>query len=184
MAMKVIKDINKLIVRKVVEIIFVLSFVFYSTSIWVFKTPQNTLSSTLALATLNYTKIQIEEPQEYSIYPMKDTVALRKQNTWSVNVINNTIFEESYLLVLNYSKSSTIDYSFINISVGQDVFSLDSLPMEEIGDNYYFILDEDTIQSMTKSYEIRVWLKEETENDMQAKQLIMSFEIINGVASV
>ncbi len=182
--MKTIKDINYLILKKVIEIILVFYIMFYSTSIWSFNSTQNDLSTSMTLSSLKHTRLQVKEPQKYSIYPMQNSIALQEQNVWSLYVNNKTMIEESYLLVLNLSKDSTIDYQLLNISLGKDIFSLSDLPMEEISNSYYFILDENTIKNMTKFYEIRIWLKAEIGNEMQAKKMNISFELVNGVASV
>ena len=182
--MKVIKDINHLILKKIIEIVFVVGFVFYSTSLWNLKENKNIFASVFYYNNFNYTKMEIENTIDYNMYPMSDSNALENLSPCSIKIINETSNPEFYLLTLKISKNSTLDYHYLHISLGSKIYSLEDLEMKEEQDSYYFILDEDTIMGMIKSYEIRLWMKQDVENDQQAKQLIISFEIINGVTQL
>ncbi len=182
--MKVIRDIDRLIVKKGMEIVFVIGFVFYSTTLWNLKEKPDIFASAFPYSTFNYTKMEIENPIDYSMYPMADSIALRNLKPCSIKITNETFHSEVYLLALKISKNSTLDYHYLHISLGSEVYSLVDLEMKEEPDCYYFILDEDSIMSMTKNYEIRLWMNQDAGNDQQAKQLIMSFEIINGVTQL
>ena len=88
------------------------------------------------------------------------------------------------MLVLKVGKNSSLDYQYVNIAVDNEVFSLKDLSRIDDQENYYFILDENTLKGEQKIYKMKIWLDERTGNDMQAKQFIMSFQLLNEVTKM
>lgn len=177
--MKTIKDINKLIAKKVIEIVFVLGFVFFSAYLWRSKQAQSFFDSISTLQDLSYTNMKIENPIGYSMFPMSDAYAMQNLKPCSISVINGTYTTEYYTLVLKINKNSDLDYTYLNIGVNQEVFSLKDMDRKDDSDYFIFILDYGIIVGETKAYEVRLWLNTLAENDMQAKELIMEFDLIN-----
>lgn len=177
--MKTIKDINKLIVKKIIEIMFVVCFVFFATYLWRSKQAQSFFASISTFRDLSYTNMNIENPIGYSMFPMSDDFAMQNLKPCTISVFNGTYTPEYYILVLKIDKNSTLDFTYLNIGVNQEVFSLNELNRKDDNDYYIFVLDQDTIVGETKEYKVRVWLNTLAENDMQAKELIMEFDLMN-----
>lgn len=176
--MNIVNDINKVIIKKVIEILLVVCFLFLSFHLWRNKNISS-LASLMAANQTGYTSLDIENPIDYVMYPMKDEDALNNLAPCFLKVINGTYSTESYQLILVVSKESTLDYHYLNISLGDKVYPLMDLPIREDEGSYVFLLDEGTICGETKEYEARIWLDKRTGNDMQSKQLVMSFDLIN-----
>lgn len=178
--MKIVKDINKLIVKKVIEIFFMIGFVFLSTFLWNSKNTKDFLAVAAgSFNNLSYTNISIDNPINYSMYPMTDKNALEKLSPCYIRVSNDTYKMESYALVLKINKASTLDYQYLNIGIDNKIYSLNDLKRKDNIEEYLFILDEASIKGSVKTYEIKLWLNTTAGNDMQAKDLIMTFDLIS-----
>ncbi len=182
--MKTINDINQLILKKVVEILFVASFVFFSVYLWMDSEKQNMFATAAAYSNSNYTSLSIENPIDYSMYPMSDEYAISHLDPCNIKVMNDTLTAENYTLYLKIDKISTLNYHYLHIAIDDNVYNLENLISKEENNNYYFILDKNSIVGATKNYEVKLWLNEIAGNDMQNKQLIMSFEIANEVTKM
>ncbi len=182
--MKIVKDINKLIRRQILEIIFMIGFVMVSTSLWKSSNAEHLLSMVSSTTTLSYTSLQIENPIEYEMFPMHNQYALQNLQPCVVIVSNDTYTEEDYMLVLKIDKSSTLDYQLLNLAIDGEIFSLKDMSLLEEYENYYFVLDENTLKGNRKTYNIQLWMDESAGNEMQAKSLLMNFELMNGVTKM
>lgn len=182
--MKIVRDINKLIITKVVEIIFVLGFVFFASFLWQSKNAQEFLSSIASFSNLYYTNFMVENPIDYSMFPMRDEDAMKNLKPCTIKVINETYTSENYVLVLKVDKSSTMDYHFLHIGINDSVYSLNDLEQIEESNEFTFVLTKDNIMGDTKNYEIRLWLNTLAGNEMQGKNLIMRFDLINETTQV
>lgn len=182
--MKIVKDINKLIITKVVEIFLVVGFVFLASYLWRSKNAQEFFSSIASFSNLYYTNFMIENPIDYSMFPMRDEDAMQNLKPCTVKVMNETYTSENYALILKIDKTSTMDYHYIHIGINDKVYALNDLGQVEETENYVFTLAKDTIVGNTKNYEIRVWLNTLAGNEMQGKNLIMHFDLINETTQV
>lgn len=182
--MKIVKDINKLIITKVVEIVFVVGFVFLASYLWRSKNAQDFFSSIVSFSNLYYTNFTIENPIDYSMFPMLDEDAMQNLKPCTIKVMNETYTSENYVLVLKINKESTMDYHFLHISINDEIYSLNNLKQAEEEEEIVFVLAKDNVVGSTKIYEIRLWLNSLTGNEMQGKNLIMHFDLINETAQV
>lgn len=182
--MKMIKEIDKLIRIKVLEIVFLVAFVMVSTSLWKSSSTEELFSMVSSFGNLSYTSIQIENPIQYEMFPMRNQDALKNVKPCVVLVSNDTYTEEEYMLVLKIDKSSTLDYHVLNISMGGEVFSLKDLPLLEETLNYYFVLDENKLKGDKRRYEIQLWMDASAGNEMQSKSLAMNFELMNSITKM
>lgn len=182
--MKIVRDINKLIITKVVEILFVLGFVFFASFLWQSKNAQGFLSSIVSFSNLYYTNFTVENPIDYSMFPMRDEDAINNLKPCTIKVINETYTSENYVLVLKIKKESTMDYHFLHVSINDSVYSLNDLEQLEESDAFVFVLTKDNIVGDTKNYEIRLWLNTLAGNEMQGKNLILNFDLINETTQV
>ncbi len=64
------------------------------------------------------------------------------------------------------------------------IYSLKDLESKDTNDEIVFILARDSIVGEVKTYNIRLWLDSQTGNEMQAKNLIMNFDLINETTQV
>ena len=159
--MKIVRDINKLIVKKVLEIVFLVFFVFFATFLW------RTSGKEYLLASVS--------GKEEALSRLKPCI---------LTVSNNTYTEESYMLVLRIAKSSSLDYKFLNLSINGVVSSLTDLPRLEETEDYYFVLDQNSMKGSEKKYHVLLWMDASTGNEMQSKSLFMGFEIMNEVTKL
>lgn len=175
--MIVVKDINKLILKKVLEIVFVFCFLLISTFLWRSKNAQLFSSAISTFSNLNYTNIKVDSPIEYTMFPMDDQDAMQNLKPCIVSVRNETYTLENYTLILKIDKNSTMDYQFLNIGIDNTIYTLKDLFRQEEDNYYIFVLDTDQISGNIKKYEIRVWLNNLADNNMQSKDLIMNFDL-------
>ena len=182
--MKIVEDINRLILKKVVEIVFMVSFVFFATYLWRGKHSQNMLAAMNSFHNLSYTDLIVTDPIDYSMYPMTDEYAMQYLKPCLIQVINETYTHENYTLVLKINKKSSLDYHFLNLGLNEKVYSLKDLESKDTNDEIVFILARDSIVGEVKTYNIRLWLDSQTGNEMQAKNLIMNFDLINETTQV
>lgn len=177
--MKIKKDINRLILKKILEITFVLCFAIVSTYLWQSKNAQLFSNSISTFSSMHYTNIKVDSPIQYNMFPMRDEEAMQNLKPCIVSVINGTYILEEYTLILKIDKNSTLDYQFLNIGIDNMIYSLKDLYRQEEDNYYIFVLDTAQILGNTKKYEVRLWLNSMTGNDQQSKTLIMDFDLKN-----
>lgn len=182
--MKMKKDINRLIAVRVVEIIFISTFLIVSYPVWQNIEVTKLAKQTLSESNLNFTSLKVKNPLSYTMYPMSKTNAINKLEATTLIIENNTLTEEEYILSLKISKSSTLDYNCLNIAIDEKVMPLNSLEIKEDSANYYFVIDENKIQGDYREYKIKLWMDEKTGNEMQNKKLSLSFEIRKSVTKI
>lgn len=175
--MEGINNVNKLVIIKIFEIVFTICVVFFSVQLWHSKGTQNFFVNSLLPSTLSYTNLTIENPIDYSLYPMTDEMAMETLKPSFVKVSNDTYTMEGYFLTLKIDKSSTLDYRYLKISLNDKIYLLSDLEKFEYNDIYSFVLDKNVIASSMKTYIVRLWLDTSAGNDMQAKNLVMYFDL-------
>ena len=148
--MKIVESINKLIIKKVIEIVFVICFVCVATVLWQNKNTQNLFSSVAAFQEVKNTTLKVADTIDYRMYPMQDEVALKTLSPCYLTVENATNTKEEYALVLIIDKKSSLDYRYLNISVGEKVFTLMDLEQREDEEEILFILSRDALTSDKK----------------------------------
>ncbi len=182
--MKVIKNINKIIFIKGIEIIFTLIFIVYVTNLYKSEQVQEVFKSIAAFNNVNYTNLTVKNQINYSMYPMTDEKAMKKLVPCTLTVSNETYKKENYTLVLKINKSSTMDLSYLHISIDDSIYSLNSLEKEETENEIIFVLNRDTISGESRDYNIRLWLYITAENNLQDTNLVMHFDLINDTLSL
>lgn len=182
--MKIVKDINKMIVRKVMEIVFVVAFIFGSAQIWNNEKTQEVLNSIATFSNANHLDLQVKNQINYSMYPMTDEKAMERLVPCTLIVSNGTYTTEAYSLVLKINKSSTLDYNYLHISVDDSIYALNALEKEVTENEIIFVLDRNTLMAEQKEYQVRLWLNELAGNDLQAKNLSLKFDLINETTQV
>lgn len=181
---KIVKDINKLVLKKIVEIVFVLGFIVLSNYLWHSTNTQNLVAAINTYHNLNYTNFKVEDPIDYEMFPMTDEFAMKNLTPCHIYISNETYTVETYKLILKISKESTIDYRFLHIAIDQAIYQLNDLTKQEEENAYIFVLDKNTIQGESKVYEIRLWLSTLADNESQGEELILKFDLKNETTKV
>ena len=176
--MKITKDINKIIVRKIVEIVFVFAFVLYAGHLWNSENTQEFLTTIATFSNANYVDFSVDNSMNYVMFPMTDEQATKSINPCIIHVNNGTYTLQDYTLVLKIDKTSTMDYHYLNISINGTIYHLNTLETIEDDNEFIFILDKNNIVAETKDYAIQLWLSSIAGNEMQGKNLTMNFDLI------
>ncbi len=184
--MKLKKDINRLIIAKVIEIIFICVFLVVIAPLR--KNMENIASMALLSPTpedkLSYTTLAIGDIPTNSIIPIDDNKALTDIKDTILTVKNDSLIKENYILLLSISKKSSLDYNVLNIAIDNKVKKLNQLVMEEDNNNYHFILDENALEGDSKEYKVKLWLDNSVGNEMHGKSLILDYEIAKSVTEL
>lgn len=182
--MKLKKNINMLIVSKIIEIMFVCAFIFVSIPLWQRMNNVSNLSTALSNNGLIYTGLSVENKLNYSMYPMTTEDALNNLKASKIIVRNDSLTFEEYSVLLTISKESTLDYNCLNIAIDDLVMPLNSMDILEDEENYNFIIDTNNLKGEQKEYLVKIWMDENTGNEMQGKSLILSFELVKSITKI
>ena len=173
-----------LIAAKIVEIAYIIAFIFVSIPLWKQINEVTNYTSVFSHNGLTYTGFTVENELDYSMYPMANEDALVRVKPTKVIVANNSLTEEEYTITLKISKYSTLDYNCLNIAIDDLVMPLNSMDRSEDNENYYFIIDTNKLRGNTEEYLIKIWMDEQTGNEMQGKSLTVSFELTESVTKI
>lgn len=180
--MKSIRIINRLIMSKIIEIIFIITFLVLSHSLY--KKNSQLLSALNISNNFHFTNLFIENDFNNIMVPLSKTNALKNLKPTKLIVKNDTLTKEEYVLMLKYSKKIDIDYNYLNIAINDKIVPLNTLKKAEDNKNNYFILEENQIMGEEKEYLIRLWLDEKVENNIYKKRLNVEFELVKGTANI
>ena len=101
----------------------------------------------VALSFDGFDRLTTMEDNNYEVLQPK-TVTLR----------NGTQNEKDYKLVYVYSKTSTVNYKDIKLSLDNHIYALSDMKYTEDNNYYYFVLDVDSLDAYTsKDYDARIW---------------------------
>lgn len=169
------KELNKLIRKKIFEIIFIVIFLIGSEPIWEKVHKETELSSTIALNGSSY--LEIDNPINYLMRPMSDEKAINYLKPCHITIKNALKDDADYTLTLKVSKDSTMDLNNIHILINDKVYNLTSLNKENETDNVYYILAQDNLKE-NNEYDVIFWLKENAYGTSSNQKLIFNFELI------
>lgn len=172
------KNINKIIHIKIMEIMMVVVFVIGSYFIWsslnqseLFQLLENTSLPT------SYAYIEVLNENQYNMYPIEDEEAMKNLMPNTIQMVNNTYFDTLYSLGIRVRKTSTLDYQNLKLSMQNKVSYLKDFYVAEDNIYYYFLLEEGNIQASTISYDIKIWLDVESNADVFGKTF--EYEFVN-----
>ena len=174
--MKSIKIINHLIVGKIIEIICIIMFIFFTNSL--FKKDSTIFSTLNNKNELIFTEFFVENVFNDITIPLSKTEALNKLRPTNIIVKNNTLTQEEYKVILKISKNTLIDYNYLNISINNKSKPLNTLDKNEDKINHYFTIIKDKIKGGEKEYSVKVWLDEKAENTSSSEKQNLSYEVI------
>lgn len=176
--MKEIKSINKLIISKIIEIMFSIAFIVVSIPLITNLNNSNALKEAAAYDKISYNSLKIDNPINYDMYPMTNEDAINNLIPCKLTISNESNTSEKYTLILKISKKSTMDYKYLNISVDNEIYSLEELKYDEDDYNIIFKLEEGILVANNKTYLTKIWLNENANNDQQATTLSYSFDLL------
>lgn len=89
---------------------------------------------------------------------------------------NRNGFKKDFELLLLVSKESTISYEDLKVAIGEKIYNIKSVEMLEDDDNYYFIIDNFSLDAYSEdSIEVRLWLDEDIKVSPNDKSLTTNF---------
>lgn len=171
------KNINKIIYSKCIEIMMVVLIAAISFPLWKKLENNEVLSIASSYADVQYSHLEVEYGQNSNLYPMSNENALKTVNPTILTIVNDSKTEEEYTLYLSITKTSSLDFHCLNISFNDIVKPLDELFVAEDEATYYFALISDKLNGETKNYPFKMWMDESTGNEMQGKTLNYNFEL-------
>ncbi len=176
------KNLDKVIHLKLAEICFLFIVIVVSFPLWKTLEKNEMLSTAATYADAQFTYVEVENLPNNSIYPVTNEWASMNIKPTTIKVINDTRTEEDYVLALSIEKNSTLDYHCLNISFDNVIKPLENLLTSEDEEKYYFTLATDSIQGEIKGYYFKMWMDEQTGNEMQGKTLSYNFELQKQIA--
>lgn len=176
------KNINKIIHWKMIEISFLLSIIMISFPIWKTLAKSEALSIAASYSNIQFSHLEITNTSNGAMFPISNEKALKNIKPGSIKVINDTKTKEDYVIYMKISKSSSLDYHCLNIALNNHILSLKDMPLSEDEENYYLLLDTNSITGESKEYQFQLWMDEKTGNEMQGKSLSYTFEIQKQIA--
>lgn len=176
------KNLNKVIHWKLLEISVVLAFVIISFPLWQQLERKDYLTTAAFYNEAQYSYLEVTQYPYGSMIPVSDEDALKNIKPCKIQVVNNTKTKEDYTLVFKISKESTLDYHVLKIALNQSVSMLDEHYLLEDADHIYFALATDSIQGEKQDYNFMLWMDQNTGNEMQGKTLSFDFELQKSIA--
>ena len=175
------KNIDKIIHLKLVEITLMLVIIIISFPLWQ-KLNLNDVMTTAALYdNARYTYIKVENHSNGPMFPISDEEALTELTPSFLKLTNETNTSEDFTIMMKISKSSSIDYHCLNIAIDHQKQSLKNLYLFDDADNFYFSLKSDQIKGETKEYAFLIWMDATTGNEMMGKTLSYTFDLQEGI---
>ena len=176
------KQINKLIYGKIIEISVLIAIILVSFPLWKKLDIKDYLSTAAFYEEAQYSYLEIENYPIDLMYPISTIYAIKNLQPTIIKVKNETLTQEDYTLTLKIAKDSSLDYNCLNISLNNKVKSLKETLISEDEENFYFSLASDTIIGEEKEYKFLIWMDEKTGNEMQGKTLNYDFELQKKIA--
>lgn len=140
----------------IIRMIIVVTLCILSIPIWFNK--NNSLSGALAMSFDNEI-VSISIDQFKPLIVIDDNEALSIIEPTKVLIKNHSDRTESINLVFLVTKTSTIDYHYIRVSLDDKIYNLNSLNRYEDADNYYFVLENINIEAQSNiEYGTRIWV--------------------------
>lgn len=174
--MNIKKNINLAIIKKITEIIFVISFIFVSLPLWS-KLDKGVSKIADGYDGISYTKLDMINNINYEMFPMSNDYALKNVEATILTVSNDTFTPENYELVLVLDKKSTLDFKLLKIAINDNIYSLKNLEMFEEDHNFIFNIASGNIMGETKVYNVKFWIDENATDEVQGKNLELSFDL-------
>lgn len=176
------KNINKIIHLKILEIAVLVFIVAISFPVWKKLEGNNYLTTAAFYNKANYAYLEITDNQWNNMFPIKDEEAIKNLKPTQIKVKNDTKTKEDYTLLLKISKESTLDYNCLNIALNNEISPLKDHFLLEDQNDIYFSLDSYSVLGSPINYDFLMWMDKNTDNNMQGKTLKYSFEIQEKIA--
>lgn len=176
------KNIDKVIHWKLIEISCVIAIVIVSFPLWKKLDISDQIATAAFYNGASFSYLNVSNTQNGMMVPVSNEDALKNLEQTKIKVINDTRTNEDYTVLLKIAKSSTLDYNCLNIALNNEVKALKSTYLLEDADYFYFALTNGSIKGEIKEYDFLMWMDENTGNEMQGKTLNYSFELQKQIA--
>ena len=142
----------------IIRMLIVLVLCIASIPIWFNK--NNSLSGVMAL-NLNNDTVTVDIDHFKSLIVIDDEQAKDIIEPIDVKLTNHNNMTESINLVFLVSKTSSIDYHYIRVSLDDKIYNISNMNKYEDADNYYFVLENVIMDaSSTITYKARIWVND------------------------
>ncbi len=175
------KKIDKIIHWKLLEISIMVAIMMISFPLWKKLEVKEVMTTAAFFENANYTQLKVEEFANGPMFPLKDTDALNLLKPTKINLINETKTKEDYTILMKVSKSSSLDYHYLNIALDKKIKKLEDIYLSDDADYFYFNISADTIKGEIREHDFLIWMDCKTGNDMMGKTLSYSFELQKGL---
>lgn len=149
------KNIDKIIKMKVLEILFVVCILIIACTVWFYFRKSEA-----------YRLLNEKQPSSYAyidtVHPSKVLLQAGETLSNSLRVVNDTYLDMPYSLGIQIAKNSSVNYSALNISFRNNVSNLDKYYYGEDDTFYYFLLEKGNLVATSIPFEIFLWLDENT----------------------
>ena len=149
------KNIDKIIKMKVLEILFVLCILVIACTVWLYFLNSDA-----------YRLLNEKQPNSYAyidtIHPPKVLIQVGETLSNSLRVVNDTYLDMPYSLGVQIAKNSSVNYSSLNISFHNNVSKLNEYYYGEDDTFYYFLLEKGNLVATSIPFEIFMWLDDST----------------------
>lgn len=180
--MKIKKNINKLIIKKIAEITFVVAFMLFTIPFC--HKLRDKVSIAKSYDNIIYTSLTVNDDIKYDMYPMHNDYALENVKPATLTVTNDTYTKENYTINLMINKNSTLDYNLINIAINNEIYSLSKMNKIEDNDSYIFPIINSDIVSTVQKYEFKLWINDSASDEIQGTNLELSFSLEKNTATM
>lgn len=180
--MKIKKNINKLIIKKIAEITFVVAFMLFTIPFC--HKLRDKVSIAKSYDNITYTSLTVSDDINYDMFPMHNDYALENIKPTILCISNDTYTKENYIVNLIINKNSTLDYNLINIAINNEVYSLNKMNKIENNDSYIFPIINSNIVSTVQKYEFKLWINDRATDEVQGTNLELYFSLEKNTATV
>lgn len=155
--------------RLVINVTLTLLVVLISIPLWSYSSEKNGIVD-------SYYKdldIKVHIGDFDSLMMIENDRALAYINPTEISFRNQNNHEKDFSIILVITKSSTIDYRYLNMAIDNEIKSLKDLDMQEDSENYYFKLKEENLLPYSeKTMNFRIWLNEDYSLQLDNQLLI------------
>lgn len=147
---------DKRVKQLIIHIFVTIAIVIASIPLWGLSQAQ---SGSLLATSFNDIKVDLEYDDFSSLVIVDDDMALELLKPTTLYMRNQNDFEKTYELVLVINKNSSVSYNNLRVSLDDEIIKLKDLNVTSDKDNYYFVLNEYTLDAYSDtSVDARLWL--------------------------
>jgi len=168
------KNIQIIMRHKILEITLWLMLIIVSFPLWELWREREITK--VSLYNNSYAYVSVNSYQNYSLYPMKDEVAMKHLFPMKVEVKRDTIETSKYTLVFRINKKTSVDLDYLKFSVNDQIYFFRDRFWKEDQTYSYYLIDEHVLDEVTMVYYINIWLDSLYSGSFET----IDYDIVNG----